>query len=81
MKKVVKALVVIYKKTLSPLIGRDCIFTPTCSVYMLNAVQKYGLFVGFFMGIWRILRCNPFGKGGFDPVKENIYYGQAKWLL
>lgn len=80
MSKIVKFFVIVYKKTLSPVIGRNCIYTPTCSVYMLNAVEKYGLIIGFFMGIWRVLRCNPFAKGGFDPVKEN-FYGKAKWLL
>jgi uncharacterized protein len=47
---------------------------------MLDAVEKYGIIVGIFKGILRILRCNPFAKGGFDPVKEN-FYGKAKWLL
>lgn len=49
-------------------------------MYMLDAVEKYGIFVGVSKGLFRILRCNPFSKGGFDPVKENLR-GQAKWLL
>lgn len=80
MKKIFRAFIILYKKTLSPFIGRECIYTPTCSMYMLDAVEKYGIIIGIFKGILRILRCNPFAKGGFDPVKEN-FYGKAKWLL
>ena len=53
------------------LFGRSpagCKFEPSCSQYMLEAVQKKGLFKGFFKGVWRILRCNPFSAGGKDPV-------------
>ncbi|NLT17892.1 MAG: membrane protein insertion efficiency factor YidD [Clostridiales bacterium] len=80
MKKIFRALIILYKKTLSPLIGRECIYTPTCSVYMLNAVEQYGIIVGVFKGLLRILRCNPFSKGGYDPVKDNLR-GPVKWLL
>ena len=45
-----------------------CRFYPTCSQYALEAIQKYGAFKGFFLALWRILRCNPFCKGGYDPV-------------
>lgn len=60
-------LVRVYQLTLSPIVGRQCRFTPTCSNYMLEAVEKYGAVVGFAKGIWRILRCNPFCRGGDDP--------------
>ena len=46
-----------------------CRFYPTCSEYAIEAIEKYGAFKGFFMAVWRILRCNPFCKGGYDPVK------------
>jgi putative membrane protein insertion efficiency factor len=49
-------------------------------MYTLDAIEKYGALRGIFMGILRILRCNPFAKGGFDPVKENLR-GSAKWTL
>lgn len=45
-----------------------CIYTPTCSQYAIEAIQKYGACKGGIMAIWRILRCNPFAKGGYDPV-------------
>jgi putative membrane protein insertion efficiency factor len=60
-------LVRIYQWTLSPIIGRQCRFQPTCSHYMIGAVQKYGAVRGTLKGLWRILRCNPFSPGGFDP--------------
>ena len=60
-------LVKVYQWTLSPLIGRQCRFQPTRSHYMIEAIQKYGAIKGVSKGIWRILRCNPFGKPGYDP--------------
>ena len=61
------ALVRVYQFTLSPIFGRQCRFQPTCSHYMIGAVEKHGAWRGFWMGIWRILRCNPFCRGGYDP--------------
>lgn len=46
-----------------------CRFTPTCSQYAIEAIEKYGAFRGGLMGLWRILRCHPFSRGGYDPVK------------
>lgn len=69
-----------YKRYLSPYVGRDCIYTPTCSMYTLDAIEEYGCIRGILKGIARIARCNPFAKGGFDPVKENLR-GKAKWIL
>lgn len=65
--RIVIALVRLYQLTLSPLIGRQCRFEPTCSNYMIGAVEKYGVLRGVPLGLWRILRCNPFCKGGYDP--------------
>jgi uncharacterized protein len=61
------ALVRVYQLTLSPLVGRQCRFVPTCSTYMIQAVEKYGVLRGVTKGIWRIIRCNPFCRGGMDP--------------
>ena len=60
-------LVRVYQFTLSPIFGRYCRFQPTCSNYMIQAVEKYGAVRGAAMGIWRILRCHPFCRGGYDP--------------
>ncbi|HIU87845.1 MAG TPA: membrane protein insertion efficiency factor YidD [Candidatus Avilachnospira avistercoris] len=58
-----------YQKYLSPLkVHTHCIYTPTCSQYAIEAIKKYGAFKGFCLACWRILRCNPFAKGGYDPV-------------
>jgi putative membrane protein insertion efficiency factor len=57
----------LYQLTLSPLVGRQCRFQPTCSNYMIGAVEKYGVLRGVPLGLWRIVRCNPFCKGGYDP--------------
>ena len=71
MKHVCILLIRFYQKFLSPLKRNPCCrFSPTCSAYALEAFQKRGFFVGFGLSVWRILRCNPYGKGGFDPVPE-----------
>jgi putative membrane protein insertion efficiency factor len=64
-------LIRFYQKVLSPLKRNPtCRFTPTCSAYAIEAFQKRGFFVGFALTVWRILRCNPFCAGGYDPVPE-----------
>ena len=69
MKHVCIWLIRFYQKFLSPLKRNPCCrFTPTCSAYALEAFTKRGFFVGFGLTVWRILRCNPFCAGGFDPV-------------
>lgn len=62
-------LIKIYQKFISPLFPPSCRFYPTCSEYAIQAFTKHGIFKGGLMAIWRILRCNPFNKGGYDPVK------------
>ena len=69
-KSVILALLRFYKKYISPFLRPSCRFYPTCSEYMMQAVEKRGVLVGLALGIWRILRCNPFGKGGYDPVPD-----------
>ena len=57
-----------YQICISPLLGKNCRFTHTCSAYALEAIQKYGPGKGLFLSIKRILKCNPFHEGGYDPV-------------
>lgn len=58
-----------YKKYISPGLGNHCRFTPTCSEYMYEAIERFGVLKGLALGVWRILRCNPFNKNyGYDPV-------------
>lgn len=70
MKKIVIKLLGIYKKYLSPILPPGCRFTPTCSEYMMVAVDRFGIIKGIYFGIKRLMRCNPFFKGGYDPVPE-----------
>jgi putative membrane protein insertion efficiency factor len=63
------SLIRLYKKLLSPLLPPSCRFIPTCSEYAVQALQKYGPVKGLFLSCWRIIRCNPFCKGGYDPLK------------
>lgn len=62
-------LIRLYKKYISPGLPPSCKYLPTCSDYAIDAIMKYGAFKGSFLAAWRILRCNPFSKGGYDPVK------------
>lgn len=57
-----------YQLFLSPLLGPSCRFTPTCSEYARQAILKHGPFKGLWLAVWRILRCNPWGGSGYDPV-------------
>ena len=62
-------LIKAYRQFVSPMLPPSCRFTPSCSLYALQAVERYGLIRGSFMGARRVLRCHPFSKGGFDPVQ------------
>ncbi|MFA5624314.1 MAG: membrane protein insertion efficiency factor YidD [Bradymonadales bacterium] len=57
-----------YQKAISPLFGPSCKYRPSCSQYSLEAITKFGLFKGSWLGLRRILRCHPWAKGGYDPV-------------
>ena len=70
MKYLMIGLLKFYQKFISPLKPSCCRFTPTCSTYAIEAFRKRGFFVGFILMVWRFLRCNPFCKGGYDPVPE-----------
>ena len=71
-------LVRFYQKFISPLKPPCCRFTPTCSAYAIEAFQKRGFFAGFILMTWRILRCNPFGRGGYDPVPDKGFKAYSK---
>lgn len=70
MKHVMIWLVGLYRKFISPIKPPCCRFTPTCSAYAIEAFRKRGFFAGMILTVWRILRCNPFSKGGYDPVPD-----------
>jgi uncharacterized protein len=62
-------LIQLYRKYLSPMLPPSCRYTPSCSLYTLQAIEKYGAVKGLSMGMLRLLRCHPFARGGFDPVR------------
>ncbi|MEW5762480.1 MAG: membrane protein insertion efficiency factor YidD [Bacillota bacterium] len=69
MREVIVACVRFYQACVSPFFPRRCRFYPTCSEYAIQAVEKYGVVRGLFLAAYRVLRCNPFSPGGYDPVK------------
>ena len=70
MKKVGLAIIRAYQWTLSPLLGPHCRFHPTCSQYAFEAIERFGLMRGSWLGLRRLLRCHPLHPGGFDPVPD-----------
>ena len=62
------AILKLYRYALSPLLGSNCRFHPSCSAYAIEALRKHGLLAGLKLTIWRVLRCNPWSAGGHDPV-------------
>lgn len=89
MKRMVLAPVRAYGRWISPLLPRRCKYEPTCSAYAIEAVERFGVIRGTVLACWRILRCNPFSHGGFDPVRDEftlkvgpmdpaVYHGETK---
>jgi putative membrane protein insertion efficiency factor len=70
MRRIFIACIRFYQKFISPLTPPSCRYYPTCSAYAVTAIQKHGVIAGTIMGAARILRCNPFVKGGYDPVPD-----------
>ncbi|MCI7100333.1 MAG: membrane protein insertion efficiency factor YidD [Lachnospiraceae bacterium] len=68
MKKCLIALIRLYRRYISPMKAPCCRYVPTCSQYAIIAIERYGVIKGGALAVWRILRCNPFAKGGYDPV-------------
>ena len=69
MKVLVISVLKFYRKYLSTLNIRCCRFHPSCSEYAMGAVEKHGLLFGGIKSVWRLIRCNPFSRGGYDPVQ------------
>lgn len=69
-------LILLYQKYLSP---HTCLYKPTCSQYTLECINNHGAVIGILLGAWRILRCNPLSKGGYDPAPE--WWWKKRWLL
>jgi uncharacterized protein len=71
-KRMVLALIGAYQRWISPAISRRCRYEPSCSTYALGAIRRFGVPRGALLASWRLLRCNPFSHGGFDPVPERF---------
>ena len=69
MKVVLILIIRAYRLLISPLLPPSCRFTPTCSEYAMQAIEKYGALRGFYLAVRRLLRCHPFHSGGYDPVR------------
>ena len=67
---VVVAPIKLYQRTISPLTGQRCRYYPSCSEYAVQSISKFGILRGLVLAGWRLLRCNPFSRGGFDPVEN-----------
>ncbi len=71
----VLAPIVAYRRVLSPALPRRCKYEPTCSSYAVDAIREYGILRGLVLGVWRLLRCNPWSHGGYDPVQSQRVFG------
>jgi len=80
MKWICIGLLKLYKLFLSPVMGKNCLFYPTCSVYSMEAYRLHGFFVGSWLTAKRLVKCGPWSKGGFDPVPYK-FGGKIKWVI
>ena len=68
-RRVATAPIIVYQRLISPALPRRCKYEPTCSAYAVQAIRRFGILRGSVLATWRLLRCNPFSHGGFDPVE------------
>jgi len=67
--RIAQAPIVLYQRVISPALPRRCKYEPTCSAYAVQAIGRFGILRGLVLATWRLLRCNPFSHGGYDPVE------------
>lgn len=72
MRRLILGLIRIYQLTLSPLLGSNCRFEPTCSAYATEAIKKFGVLKGGYLSFRRLIKCHPFHEGGYDPVPDTV---------
>ena len=70
LRRVAVAPIRLYQKLFSPMVGQRCKYYPSCSEYAVQAIQRFGILRGLVLAAWRLVRCNPWSRGGFDPVEE-----------
>lgn len=78
MKTILIVFIKFYKRAISPYLPKACRFTPTCSEYAIEAIGKFGAIRGSLLAFYRILRCNPFCRGGYDPVPEKFTFERQR---
>jgi putative membrane protein insertion efficiency factor len=76
--RIVQAPIIVYQRVISPAFPRRCRFEPTCSAYAVRALQQFGILRGLVLATWRILRCNPFHHGGYDPVEAQHVFAPRR---
>jgi uncharacterized protein len=69
-RKILVAPIRVYQRLISPLLGDTCKYYPSCSQYAAQAIERFGILRGLVLAAWRLLRCNPWSHGGFDPVED-----------
>ena len=78
MRRIAVAPIAVYQRLVSPALPRRCKYEPTCSAYAVQAIREYGILRGLVLAGWRLLRCNPFSHGGFDPVTaQRLFKNQS----
>ena len=80
MKKILIFLLKVYKGGISPNLPRACRFTPTCSEYAMEALSRHGVIKGALLASYRLLRCNPFCRGGYDPVPDKFTFKRQNYV-
>ena len=78
MRRLILGLIRIYQLTLSPLLGSNCRFQPTCSAYATEAIKKFGVLKGGYLSFRRLIKCHPFHEGGYDPVPDRVEDNKSK---
>ena len=76
MRSLVLAPIRVYQRLISPLLPRRCKYEPTCSRYALEAIEEFGALRGVVLAVWRVLRCNPWSHGGYDPVSAQRVFSR-----
>jgi putative membrane protein insertion efficiency factor len=72
--RILVAPIRVYKRVISPALPRRCKYHPSCSTYAVQAIESYGILRGSVLAVWRLLRCNPFSHGGYDPVSAQTLF-------
>ncbi len=77
MKAVVLAPLRFYRRFISPALGPRCKYHPTCSAYAVGVIERYGILRGVVLAVWRVLRCNPWSHGGYDPPEAQTLFSSS----